>query len=88
MTQPIVITLPHRLGKAEAPRTILVGVRTDSPGGSLKRAVAPFVVESKSKSWVRRTCARAVTNSRMQASDTRLGRGRANQFGSLPRLPT
>jgi hypothetical protein len=25
MTQPIVITLPHRLGKAEAPRTILVG---------------------------------------------------------------
>jgi DNA invertase Pin-like site-specific DNA recombinase len=57
-------------------------------GGFAKKGGRSSVVESKSKSWVWRTCARAVTNSRMQASETRLGRGRANQFGSLPRLPT
>jgi len=30
----------------------------------------------------------AVTNARLQASDMRLGSGRANQFGSCPKLPT
>src|SRR6185295_17449975 len=53
--------------------------------GLQKRGVAPRP-ESKSKSWVLRTCARAETNSFMQVSETRTGSGRANQFeGSLHR---
>jgi hypothetical protein len=35
-----------------------------------------------------RTLARAVTKARLQASDMRVGSGRANQFGSCPKLPT
>src|SRR5262249_12166108 len=34
------------------------------------------------------TVASAVTNAHLQASDMRLGSGRANQFGSCPKLPT
>ena len=57
---------------------------------SMQEAISDSSAElgahSKSNSFLTR--ASAVTNSRMQASETRLGRGRANQFGSCPKLPT
>jgi hypothetical protein len=63
------------------------GSEVPTPTGSLNRGIAPLL-ESKSKSWCLRTCANADTNSLLQASEMRAGTALANQFGSLPKLPT